>query len=50
MSEDYRLFVSRDRCTLVRIWMTGGREQVEVAYRPSPGAVWSPPVIVQEEK
>ena len=46
--EDYRLFVSEDRCTLVRWWIE--TDQVEVSTREDEGAIWSPPVLLEEEK
>lgn len=42
----YRLFVSDDRCTLVRIWATG---VVEVCTREFDGAIWGPPIELAEE-
>ena len=47
MSEDYRLFVSVDDRTFVRIWSDG---TVEVSTREHPGDIWGPPVVVVEEK
>jgi hypothetical protein len=62
---DYRLWVSEDRCTLVRVWielvdMTGagsgdreilpGATAVEVATREDPSHTWGPPVTLAEEK
>jgi hypothetical protein len=46
MTEDYRLFVSADRCTLVRFWNDG---TVEVCTRDLEGAIWGPPVVLEEE-
>ncbi len=49
-----RLYVSEDRCTLVRTWpeAVDGKPRlvVEVATRPDPDAVWGPPVRVVEER
>ena len=44
----YRLWVSKDRTVLVRLWLPD--MTVEVATRPHPDAVWSPPVEVREEQ
>jgi hypothetical protein len=42
----YRLYVSDDKCTLVRFWANG---LTEVAFRASPADRWGPPVEVAEE-
>ena len=47
MSEEYRLFVSADGLTLVRMWASGA---VEMAQRETPGGAWGPPQILTEEK
>lgn len=44
---NYRLWVDSDRLTFVRMWDDG---TVEVARRETPGAVWGPPVVCEEEK
>ncbi len=56
---DYRLWVSDDRCTLLRIWgpaidVTTSRTNpddkiVEVAIRETPNHTWGPPVSLYEE-
>lgn len=47
MSDDgYRLWVSEDRCTFVRVWASG---TVEVARRETPAHTWGPPVELSEE-
>lgn len=40
------LYVSADRCTLVRIWASG---TAVVALRDSPDHIWSPPVYLTKE-
>jgi hypothetical protein len=48
MSElPYRLWVSRDRTMLVRLWDSG---VVEVCTRSEEGAIWGPPVRLEQEK
>jgi hypothetical protein len=62
---DYRLWVSEDRCTLVRVWIdlvdvTGagagdleilpGATRCEIATRDDPSHTWGPPVRLTEEK
>ena len=42
-----RLWVSEDRCTLVRFWNEG---IVEVCRRDVPGGIWGPPVELSEEQ
>lgn len=42
----YRLWVSKDRCVLIRMWSNG---IVEVATRKSPLHTWGPPVFLEEE-
>ncbi len=44
---NYRLWVSKDGTTLMRMWDNG---QVEVATRPDPGATWGPPTNLVEEQ
>lgn len=46
-SAGYRLFVSADRLTFVRLWDSG---VCEVARRDDPGDVWGPPVVCEAEK
>lgn len=49
----YRLWVSDDRCTLLRLWYAGDFEQlthVEVATRETPAHTWGPPITLSEEK
>lgn len=51
----YRLWVSEDRCTLVRMWESidtseAGHFVVEVATRAHPSHTWGPPVTLTEEK
>jgi hypothetical protein len=46
----YRLWVSEDHCTLVRIWTYGGEEIAEVASRETPEHTWGAPVKLREEK
>jgi hypothetical protein len=46
-SAGYRLWVSEDRCTLVRMWDSG---KVEVARRNASWETWGPPVVLTEEK
>ena len=43
----YRLWVSEDRRTLIRIWENG---VAEAAFRVDPYATWGPPVKLVEEK
>lgn len=43
---NYKLYVSEDRCTMVRFWTTG---QVEVCTREFEGAIWGPPTVVEVE-
>ena len=51
MSEDYRLFVNKERTVMVRIWGEGTPTVLaEVATREDPSHTWGPPVIVKEEK
>jgi hypothetical protein len=47
-----RVFVNPERTVLVTIWpgAANGEKVVEVATRDDPGAVWSPPVRVEEER
>jgi hypothetical protein len=47
----YRLFVSDDGCTLVRVWSLGGVEigPVQVCQREHPDDAWSPPTQLIEE-
>jgi hypothetical protein len=47
VSEEYRIWVNAERTVLVRLW---GNGVVEVATRPTPDYVWSPPVTCKEEK
>lgn len=57
---DYRLWVSEDRCVLLRIWgpaidVTTFKQNddgkiVEVATRQTPAHTWGPPVSLYEEK
>jgi hypothetical protein len=42
-----RLWVSEDRTRLVRLWADGS---MEICERPDPGAIWGPPIAVQEER
>lgn len=44
---DYRLWVSDDRCTLVRLWPDGS---LEFATRPAEGLTWGPPQLLAEER
>jgi hypothetical protein len=41
----YRLFLDADHTILLRIWDTG---EVELTTRPHTGAVWGPPVELEE--
>ncbi len=43
----YRLWVSGDRCTFVRVWASG---LCEIAYRADPSYTWGPPITLTEEK
>jgi hypothetical protein len=43
----YRLWVSADRKTLVRMWENG---TVEVATRENSWETWGPPIELEEEK
>lgn len=47
MNTPYKLLVNDDRTVLVRIWPGG---TTEVATRPTPAAIWGPPIEVREEK
>ncbi len=62
---DYRLWVSEDRCTLVRVWIDQvdvtelgdsepqilpGATMCEVARRDHPSHTWDPPITLTEEK
>jgi hypothetical protein len=40
------LYVSADRCTLVRVWASG---TVECARRDTPDHIWGPPVYLTKE-
>lgn len=44
---NYRLFVSTDRCTLVRFWDNG---TVEVCTREVEAGIWGPPTLLLEEE
>jgi hypothetical protein len=47
---EYRLWVSDDRCLLVRLWNDLGKgEELEVATRKSPYDTWGPPIRLSEE-
>lgn len=53
----YRLWVSEDRCLLMRMWydtpsdyVVGKPANVEIATRESPAHTWGPPVPLTEEK
>ena len=43
---EYRLWVSDDRCTLVRLW---NNRTLEVCRRNEPDGIWGPPVTLAEE-
>lgn len=43
----YRLWVSEDACTLVRVWSNGA---CEVAHRETTADTWGPPVLLAEEQ
>lgn len=47
MSDGYRIWVSDDRCTFVRMWDNG---KVEVARRDASWQTWGPPIVLVEEK
>ncbi len=44
---DYRLWVSKDRCSRMEIWNDG---RIIVAFRDHSSRVWGPPIDVHEEK
>lgn len=44
--ELYKLWVSADRCTLVRLWPSG---VMEVCFREDVGGIWGPPVELEQE-
>lgn len=52
MPEHYRLFVSKDRTVMLRIWVGSvpSKDVYEVATREDPSHTWGPPVILKEEK
>ncbi len=43
---NYRLWVSEDRLTLVRVWDNG---TCEIAMRLSPWVTWGPPIQLTKE-
>jgi hypothetical protein len=43
---DYLLWVNDERTVLVRWWPDN---QMEVATRTDPGAIWGPPINVKQE-
>ncbi|MBA3298246.1 MAG: hypothetical protein H0U19_15070 [Acidobacteria bacterium] len=42
----YKLWVNDESTVLVRLWHDG---ELEVAFRPDPGEVWGPPVLMRSE-
>lgn len=43
----YRLWLNDEQTILVREWSDG---QMEIAFRPDPGATWGPPMKLLSEE